>query len=274
MKITASDVNKLRKSTGAGMMDCKKALTEAEGDFDKAVEIIRKKGQAVANKRADRDATEGCTLAKASECGTKGAIVVLNCETDFVAKNEDFVKLTGEILDLAIANNASSVEELNALSLNGKALPEVLVEQTGIIGEKIEVSYVAKVEGAKVVPYIHPGNKVATVVAVNQDVDAQIVKDVAMQAAAMNPVAIDENSVPDDVKEKELEIGRDQARQEGKPEQIIEKIAMGKLNKFYKEATLLNQTFVKDGKISVKAYLQQTDKDLTVVDFKRVSLND
>ncbi len=273
MAITASDVNKLRKSTGAGMMDCKKALTEAEGDFEKAVELIRKKGQSIANKRADRDATEGCTLAKASECGKKGAIIVLNCETDFVAKNEDFVKFTTEIIDLALANDVKSIEELKTLEFNGKPFTETLLEKSGVVGEKLEVTQLEVISGETVVPYIHPGNQVSSIVAVNQEVDTVVVKDVAMQVAAMSPVAIDESFVSEEVKEKELEIGREIARREGKPEQIIEKIAQGKLNKFYKESTLLHQTFVKDGKISVKAYLKQTNADLTVVDFKRVSLN-
>jgi len=274
MAITAADVSKLRKSTGAGMMDCKKALTEADGDFDKAVEIIRKKGQAIANKRADREATEGVVLAKVSADSKKGAILVLNCETDFVAKNESFVAFAESILDAAIAADAADLEAVKALELNGRPVQEQVTEQTGVIGEKLDLSYFDKITAESVTAYIHPGNKLATLVGFNQaDIDAQVGKDVAMQAAAMAPVALDADSVPADVKEKELEIGKDMARNEGKPEAMLEKIAMGRLNKFYKESTLLNQAFVKDNKVSIKQYLDGASKGLTAVDFKRFSLN-
>ncbi len=272
MAITAADVSKLRKTTGAGMMDCKKALTEAEGDFDKAVEIIRKKGQAIASKRADREATEGAVLAKTTADGKKGAILVLNCETDFVAKNESFVAFATSILDVALASDAKDIEAVKALDLNGRTVQEQITEQTGVIGEKLDLSAFDTISAESVVAYIHLGNKLATLVGFNQVVDAQVGKDVAMQAAAMAPVALDADSVPADVKEKELEIGKELARNEGKPEAMLEKIAMGRLNKFFKESTLLNQAFVKDNKVSIKQYLETSSKGLTAVDFKRLSL--
>ncbi|MCU4166126.1 translation elongation factor Ts [Carboxylicivirga caseinilyticus] len=274
MAITAADVSKLRKATGAGMMDCKKALTEAEGDFDKAVEIIRKKGQAIASKRADRDATEGVVLSKVTEDGKNGAIIVLNCETDFVAKNESFVAFATSILDAAIAAGANDIEAVKAIDLDGRPVQELITEQTGVIGEKIDLSAFDTVSAESVVAYIHPGNKLATLVGFNQaGFDIQVGKDVAMQAAAMAPVALDENSVPAEVKEKELEIGKEMARNEGKPEAMLEKIAMGRLQKFFKESTLLNQAFVKDNKLSIKQYLDGASKGLTAVDFKRFSLD-
>ena len=272
MAITAADVSKLRKTTGAGMMDCKKALTEAEGDFDKAVEIIRKKGQAIASKRADREATEGAVLAKTTADGKKGAILVLNCETDFVAKNESFVAFASSILDVALASDATDIEAVKALDLNGRTVQEQITEQTGVIGEKLDLSAFDTITAESVVAYIHLGNKLATLVGFNQEVDAQVGKDVAMQAAAMAPVALDADSVPADVKEKELEIGKELARNEGKPEAMLEKIAMGRLNKFFKESTLLNQAFVKDNKVSIKQYLESASKGLTAVDFKRLAL--
>jgi elongation factor Ts len=272
-KVTASDVAKLRKSTGAGMMDCKNALVEADGDFDKAVELIRKRGQAIANKRADREASEGVTLAKASADGKTGAMIVLNCETDFVAKNESFVEFATMILDTALANKPSTLDELKQLTIDNRKIEELVTEQTGVIGEKVELSYFNSISAEQVTPYIHPGNKISTLVGFNKTfADAQVGKDVAMQVAAMNPVSLNENDVPEDVKEKELEIGRAQAREEGKPEELLDKIAMGKLNKFYKENTLLNQQFIKDQKVPVKQYLQQVDKDLTVTAFLRFSL--
>ncbi|MCG8699889.1 MAG: translation elongation factor Ts [Bacteroidales bacterium] len=272
-QISASDVGKLRKTTGAGMMDCKKALQEAEGDFDKAIEIIRKKGQAVANKRADRETTEGAVLAKVSEDGTKGAVLALSCETDFVAKNEDFVKLTHSILDKAIQEAPAGIDELKALQIDGKAINDIIVEQIGVIGEKIDLAYYQYVEAADIIPYIHPGNKLATIVAFNKKVEEQIGKDIAMQVAAMSPVAVDKDEVDAEIIEKEKEIGREQARQEGKPENILDKIAEGKLNKFFKENTLLNQDFTKDSKKSVRQYLTDFDKDLTVTSFKRFSIS-
>jgi elongation factor Ts len=272
-EIKAADVAKLRKMTGAGMMDCKKALQEADGDFDKATEIIRKKGQAVANKRADREATEGVVLAKASGDGTKGFIIVLNCETDFVAKNDDFIKFAESILDLALENQPANLEELNSLSLSGKTVSDAVTEQIGIIGEKLELSFYNKIDATQVTAYIHPGNNLATIIGLNQAVsNEQVGKDVAMQVAAMSPVALDKDDVPQDIQDKEIEIGKEQARKEGKPEAILEKIATGKLNKFFKENTLLNQDFVKENKKSVKQYLQEIDKELTVTVFVRFGL--
>ena len=274
-KITAADVAKLRKMTGAGMMDCKNSLIKAEGNFEKAIEIIRKKGMAVANKRADRDATEGCVLAGISSDNKSGAIVVLNCETDFVAKNEDFVKLTRSFLNLAIENKPANLNELKELELEGRKLSDYVIEQTGIIGEKLDISYYEYINAEEVTAYIHPGNKVATIIGLNKSgLDVQVGKDIAMQVAAMRPVAVDKDSIPEDIVKKELEIGRDQARQEGKPENMLDKIAQGKLNKFFKESTLLNQAFIKDSKMNVKAYIESVDKEATVTGFKRFSLAD
>lgn len=274
MSISAADVSKLRKMTGAGMMDCKVALTESDGDFDKAIDIIRKKGQAVANKRADREATEGVVLAKVAAGNKKGGLVVLNCETDFVAKNESFIALAESILDLGLANNVTTLDELKELKLNGIAVKDVITEQIGVIGEKLDLAYFDVVTAETVVAYIHPGNKLATLVGLNEaGIEIQVGRDVAMQVAAMNPVSVDKNSVPQDVIEKELEIARDQARNEGKPEEMLDKIAQGRLSKFFKESTLLEQIYVKDGKISIREYLQQTSKTLTVTGFKRFTLN-
>jgi elongation factor Ts len=272
MSIKAADVAKLRKATGAGMMDCKKALTEAEGDFDAAVEIIRKKGMAIANKRADREATEGVVLAKVSDDKKKGAMITLNCETDFVAKNEDFVSYVNSIVDLAVANKAKNADELNALDLNGRTVGETIIDQTGVIGEKIELGAFEVLEADHVTAYVHQGNRLATVLGLNKAGFDTAGKDLAMQVAAMNPLAVDKDQIDPKVIEREKEIGMDQARQEGKKEELLEKIAMGKLNKFFKENTLINQDFVKESKKSVKQYLSETDKDLTVTDFKRVML--
>lgn len=272
--ITAAEVNKLRKQTGAGMMDCKKALVEAEGDFDKAIEILRKKGQKVAEKRSDRDANEGVVIS-----GTKdnkfAAMIILNCETDFVAKNEDFVGVAKQILDVALNQKPASTEELKALKFDDSmTISEKITEQVGKIGEKIDLTEYSTVEGAYSYAYNHPGNSTAAIVALNQSGDAvtEAAKNVAMQIAAMNPVALDESAVSDKIKARELEIGREQALKEGKPEQIIDKIAEGKLQKYYKENTLLNQQYFVDNKMSVAQYLKSVDKDLTVSDFKRSSL--
>jgi len=272
--ITSADVAKLRRVTLAGMMDCKKALEEADGNFDKAIEIIRKKGQAVANKRADREATEGVVLAKVSADGKFGALIVLNSESDFVAKNEGFVGFATKILDLAINKKPASLEELKALPMEGAKVGEKVVEYIGIIGEKLELSFYDKVEAAQVQAYIHHGNKLSTLVGFTKaGLDAQVYKDVAMQVAAMSPVAVDKNDVPEKVIAQEIEIGKEQARRDGKPEEMLEKIAQGKLAKFYKESTLLNQEFVKDNKLTIGQYLKSTDKDLTVTAFKRYTLN-
>jgi len=273
-KITAADVAKLRKMTGAGMMDCKKALQEAEGDFEKAVEIIRKKGQAVANKRADREATEGVVLARVNENGDHGAMIVLNCETDFVAKNESFVAFANEILSKALDENPDNLDSLKELKLKNTSIQEAVVEQIGIIGEKLDLAFYEKITAPTVAAYVHPGNKLASMVGLNRkNIDKQVVRDVAMQIAAMNPIAIDKDDVPQDVIDKEIEIGKEQARRENKPENLLERIALGKLNKFFKEGTLLNQEFVKDNKKTIRQYLQETDKELTVTAFKRYTLN-
>jgi len=270
-QITASEVNKLRKMTGAGMMDCKKALLEAEGDFDKAQQIIREKGMAVANKRSDREASEGVVLAKAE--GNKGAIIALNCETDFVAKNENFVAFAEKILAKAVENAPADLEALNSIEIEGMKISEKIVEQTGVIGEKIELKYFDKVEADQVSAYIHSDKKLATLVGLNKaGLEEQIGKDVAMQVAAMDPVAVSKDQVAQADIDKELEIGRHQAIAEGKPEELIDKIAQGKLGKFFKENTLLSQAFIKDNKTSVEQYLKQTDKDLTVTEFKRYSI--
>lgn len=258
--------------TGAGMMDCKNALVEANGDFEAASDIIRKKGQAVANKRADRDATEGAVLAKVTSDATRGVVIVLNSETDFVAKNEGFVAFAYSILDLALEKNPETLEELKELDLNGTKVADLIVEQIGIIGEKIDVSFYEKIEAAQVIPYIHPGNKLATLVGLNQKADLQVGKDIAMQIAAMSPVSVDKDSIPQSVIDKEIEIGKEQARLEGKAEELLERIALGKLNKFYKESTLLNQDFTKDSKKTVREYLQDQDKNLTVTSFIRYAL--
>lgn len=272
-KISAADVNKLRKQTGAGMMDCKKALTEADGDFDKAVQIIREKGMAVANKRSDREASEGVVLAKTSDDKTKGFIISLNCETDFVAKNDDFVGFAQKILDLAADKQPANIDELKGLDLDGKLVSDHIIEQTGVIGEKIELSYYESVAAEQVAAYIHGDKKLATLVGLTKaGIDEQVGKDVAMQVAAMNPIAVDKDQVAQEIIDQEMEIGKNQALAEGKPENLVEKIAMGKLNKYFKENTLLNQDFIKEGKMSVKAYLDSAEKGLSVTEFKRYSL--
>jgi elongation factor Ts len=272
--ITSADVAKLRRATLAGMMDCKKALEEAEGNFDKAVEIIRKKGQAVANKRADKEATEGVVLSKVTADGKLGAMIVLNSETDFVAKNDNFTGLAYKILDTALAKNPASLEALKALPMDGGTVGGKVTEFVGIIGEKLEVSYFEKIEAAHVQAYIHPGNRLATLVGFTKaGHDNQVYKDIAMQVAAMSPVSVDKTDVPENVIAQELEIGKEQARRDGKPEEMLEKIAQGKLAKFFKESTLLNQDFVKDNKMTIGQYLKSIDKDLTVTGFKRFTLN-
>ncbi len=274
MSFTTADVVKLRKVSGAGMMDCKNALAESEGDFDRALEIIREKGKLIANKRADRDAAEGVALAKTTEDGKFGALVVLNCETDFVAKNESYVAFAESILNAALENKVESLEALKATELNGKSIESLVTEQTGVTGEKLDLSYFKSLAGEAVVPYIHPGNKLATMVSFNKTlVDDQIGKDVAMQIAAMAPVAVDEKSVPQEAIDKELEFAKEKYRNEGKPENMIEKIAMGSLNKWFKEVTLLNQAYVKDNKMSIKEFLKQNDAELNVTAFDRYSLN-
>ena len=274
MKITAQQVNELRKSTGAGMMDCKKALIETEGDMEKAIDVLRKKGQKVAAKRADRDAAEGVVLSKVSDDKKYAAAVMINCETDFVAKNADFIAYAQSIIDLAVANKAANIDALKALPLTERTVEESIMDQTGVIGEKIQLGRFDIVEGESAFAYIHPGNRIATIAGFNKagDTLAEAGKDVVMQIAAMDPVALDKDNVSDEMVKREIEIGMDQARQEGKPEAMLEKIAMGKLNKFYKENTLLNQAFIKDSKKNVSQYLQDVENGLTVIDFKRLAL--
>jgi len=274
VKISAADVKKLRDMTGAGMMDCKKALTEAEGDFDKAIEFLRKKGEKIAGNRADREATEGVVLALVSDDKKRGIIVKLSCETDFVAKNEDFINLAHQFGEIALEEFPKTKEELLQQSFDGITIAEKITEQVGVIGEKIELDTYERLEAPLIAPYIHMGNKAAVLVGLNKDDDEyyEAGRDVAMQVAAMRPVALDKEGVDQKTIDKEIEIGKEQARQEGKPEQILEKIAVGKLNKFFKDNTLLNQQFVKDNKKTVAEYLKSVDKDLTVTDFKHVKL--
>lgn len=271
-KISAADVNQLRKTTGAGMMDCKKALVEAEGDFDKAIEILRKKGQKVAANRADRESSEGAAIALVNDAKNKAVTITLNCETDFVAKNDSFVDLANEIA--AIALNTNSKEELLASSMGALTVADKLIEQTGVIGEKLEIGSYETLEAPFIGSYIHAGNKIATIVGLSANVEGaeETAKNVAMQAAAMNPVALDEAGVDQETIDKEIEIAKDQLRQEGKPEEMLEKIAKGKLGRFFKDNTLVNQDFIKDSKQSVAAYVKSVDASLTVTGFKRVAL--
>src|SRR6185436_19172809 len=273
--ISAADVNKLRQMTGAGMMDCKKALTEAEGDFEKAIEILRKKGQKVSASRSDRDAKEGAVFVKGSDDKKEAVLIALNCETDFVGKNEEFQSLGKFIAEAAFANKPASKEALLALTVGNLSINDKIVELVGKIGEKIEVSEYIHMKGEAVVAYIHAGAKLGVLVSlkgVNGKDVTDAGKDVGMQIAAMNPVAVDETSVDKTVIEKELEIAKAQILAEGKPENMVEKIAAGKLNKFFKESTLLPQTFVKDNSKTVAQYLDSVSKGLTVAEFKRVTI--
>ena len=271
-KITASEVNNLRKTTGAGMMDCKKALVEADGHFEKAIEILRKKGQKVAAKRADRDSSEGAAITRTNSDNTTGVAIVLGCETDFVGKNDDFVNLANKLAEIALECN--SKEEFLKAKIGELSVEEKLIEQTGVIGEKIEIKAFEKVNAPFVGSYIHAGNKIASVVGLSANVDGSSIaaKDVSMQVAAMNPLALDENGVDSNIIEKEIEIAKDQLRAEGKPESMLDNIAKGKLKRFFKDNTLVNQDFIKDNKQSVKNYVSSYDKDLQVVEFKRVAL--
>ncbi len=274
MSFTTADVVKLRKATGAGMMDCKNALAEAEGNFERALEIIREKGKLVASKRADRDASEGAVLAGTTEDKKFGALVVLNCETDFVAKNENFVEFTNNILKSALSKKPENLESLKKISLDGRTIEAQVTEQTGVIGEKLDLSFYGKISAETVVSYIHPGNKLASVVGFSKaGVDQQVARDIAMQVAAMSPVSIDVDSIPQEVIDKELEIAKEKFRLEGKPEAMLDKIAQGALQKWYKEVTLLNQAFIKDSKITVKEYLAQHDKELVITGFERYALD-
>ncbi|MDV3310297.1 MAG: translation elongation factor Ts [Cyclobacteriaceae bacterium] len=275
MAITAQDVNKLRQMTGAGMMDCKKALIEADGDFEKAIEILRKKGQKVSASRSDKEAREGSVFVRTGDDNREAVLVALNCETDFVAKNEEFQKLGALIAETAFEHKPATREELLALKAGDLTIGEHIIELVGKIGEKIEVSEYVHMKGEKVVPYIHAGSKLGVLVAlkgVNGKDVTDAGKDVGMQIAAMNPVAVDENSVDKSIIEKELEIARAQILAEGKPANMVDKIAQGKLQKFFRESTLLHQTFVKDNSKTVAQYLEGVSKGLTVADFKRVSI--
>ena len=274
VQITAADVNKLRQQTGAGMMDCKKALVEANGDFEAAVDYLRKKGAKVAASRQDRDSNEGVVIAKTTADGKKGIVVEVNCETDFVAKNADFVAFAQAIAEKAIATQPANLEELVAQELDGVKISDLIIDQTGKIGEKIGISKYEVIEADKVVAYIHGNYRLGVLVGFNQSGAGldEAGKDVAMQIAAMSPVGVDKADVDSRVIERETEIAKEQIRAEGKPEEMIEKIAAGKLNKFYKEQTLLNQEFVKDGSKDVRKFLEEVSKGLTVTAFKRVVL--
>lgn len=275
MAITAKEVNKLRQMTGAGMMDCKKALVEADGDFDKAIEILRKKGQKLSEKRADRETKEGAVFIRANDDNSEAVLVAFTCETDFVAKNDDFKALGSEIADAAIANQPADLDALKALSLGDLSVQDKVTELLGKIGEKLEVTVYERLAGEQVVSYIHSTGKLGVLVALSGVNGADVAdagKDVGMQIAAMNPIALDKDGVDSATVEKEIEIGKEQARQEGKPEQILDKIAQGKLQKFFKENTLLSQAFVKEPKQSVQQYLDSVNKGLTVADFKRVAI--
>jgi len=270
--ITAAEVNKLRQTTGAGMMDCKKALVEAEGNFDTAIEILRKKGQKVAANRADRDSSEGAAIAVLNSDNTQGVAISLNCETDFVAKNDSFVALATELASLAL--NFDTKEAFLGADFKGMSVQEKLTEQTGVIGEKIEIGGFEKLSAAFVGSYIHAGNKIATLVGLSAaPAGADVIaRDVAMQAAAMNPVALNESGVDQSIIDKEIEIAKDQLRQEGKPEAMLDNIAKGKITRFMKDNTLVNQEFIKDSKMSVAQYVKTADETLEVVSFARVAL--
>lgn len=274
VKISASDVNKLRQQTGAGMMDCKKALVEANGDFEAAIDYLRKKGAKVAASRQDRDSNEGVIIAKATTDGKSGIVIEVNCETDFVAKNADFVTFAEQIADVALQNKPSSVEELKALELDGKKIADALIEQTGVIGEKIDVSKYETISAEKVVAYIHGNYRLGVLVGLSADAagSEEAGKDVAMQIAAMNPVAIDKDGVAQDVIDREIAIAKEQILAEGKPAEMADKIAQGKLNRFFKDTTLLNQEFVKDSSKNIAQFLDSVSKGLTVTAFKRVQL--
>ncbi|NBC24105.1 MAG: elongation factor Ts [Bacteroidetes bacterium] len=274
MSISAKDVKKLRDHTGAGMMDCKKALKEADGDFDKAIEVLRKKGQKLSAKRADRDAKEGVVMALVNDDQTKGVVIKLSCETDFVAKNEDFVQLAKEMATIALKEFPTSKEELLKLKLNDITIGEKVTEQIGVIGEKIELADYERMESDMVVSYIHMGHKAGVILGLNKPGEAEekAGRDVAMQVAAMRPVGVSKEDVPQETIDKELEIGREIALKEGKPDNIVDKIAQGKLNKFFKENTLLHQAYVKESKMTVEQYLKSINPDLTVTGFKHIEL--
>ena len=272
MKITASEVNKLRQSTGSGMMDCKKALEESGGDYEKAIEILRKKGQKVASNRADRESSEGVVLAKVNADNTSGVIISLNCETDFVARNQDYLSLANDLSEHALSFD--TLENFLSSTFNNLSVSEKLLEQTGVIGEKIEIGTFKKITAPYVGHYIHNGNKIASVIGLSgiiKDAD-EISKNISMQVAAMNPIALDENNVPFEIVQKEIEIAKDQLSKESKPEELLEKISQGKMKRFFKDNTLINQSYIKDNSMSVGDYLKLSDPDLKITDFKRFSL--
>lgn len=273
-QITASDVNRLRQGTGAGMMDCKKALVEAEGDFEKATDLLRKKGQKIAAKRGDKEANEGFILAKTNENSQVGIVITLNCETDFVARTEDFQNYVDAIADVALSGEIDTLENLKAALHNGSTVQEGITELSGKIGEKIELARFEVIKSELVVAYNHPGNRLATIVGLSKSGDsvAEAGKNVSMQIAAMNPVALDKDGVDQSIIDREIEVGKEQARESGKPEEILEKIAMGKLNKFFKENTLLNQDYIKDSKKTIRQYLEETDSQLAVTSYNRLAL--
>ncbi|HIX55565.1 MAG TPA: translation elongation factor Ts [Candidatus Sphingobacterium stercoripullorum] len=274
VKISASDVNKLRQQTGAGMMDCKKALVEANGDFDAAIDYLRKKGAKVAASRQDRESNEGVIIAKTTSDNKSGVIIEVNCETDFVAKNADFIAFAEAIAEKALNEKPADLDALKALEIDGVTIENQIIEQTGKIGEKIELSTYQTVSAERVIPYIHGNYRLGVLVGLSADSEniEEVGKDVAMQIAAMNPIAIDKNGVDASIVERELEIAKEQIRAEGKPEELLEKIAQGKLNRFYKDNTLLQQDFVKDSSKSVAKVLDEVSKGLTVTEFKRVQL--
>lgn len=275
MAITAKEVNELRKMTGAGMMDCKKALTEANGDYDKAIDILRTKGQKVSASRADRDAKEGVVFIKTNDDATESVLVALACETDFVAKNDEFQNAGNKIAEIAFDNNPASIDELNALAFDDLTVGEKLTELVGKIGEKIEVKFYERITGEVVIPYIHAGSKLGVLVSLKGANGTDVTeagKDVAMQIAAMRPIAVSKDSVDQATIDHELAIGREQALAEGKPENIVDKIAQGKLNKFFQESTLLSQKFVKDNGVTIEQYLNSVQNGLTVTEFKRIAL--
>lgn len=276
MAITAAEVNKLRKQTGAGMMDCKKALVETDGDFEAAVDVLRKKGQKVAAKRGDNEAKEGLVLAKITDDGKTGVVLSLNCETDFVAMNSEYMAFVESLLSIAMDKRPASVEALMNESYNDKlTVSEKITEQVGVVGEKLDLSNVEIITADSVVAYNHPGNQLATLVALNKDTEAALDagRQVAMQVAAMNPLALSKEGIDADTIARELEVGKDLAIQEGKPAEMAEKIAHGRLNKFFKENTLLSQANVRDNKQSIEQMLNAAEAGLTVVDFKRVALS-
>lgn len=272
--ISAQDVYKLRDITGVGVMDCKNALVEAEGDIEKAIEILRKKGQKLANKRAERDANEGIVYAFVNDSKQAGAVLMLNCETDFVGKNEDFIKAAKQFCEVGVYEKAKTLDELLALKIDGLSIADKVTDLVGKIGEKIQVAHYEFIEAPLVAAYNHHTGRVATLLGLSAD-SAEIevaAKDITMQIAAMSPIAIDKDDVSAEVVAKEIEIGKEQARQDGKPEEMLEKIAMGKLNKFYQESTLLNQDYIKDGSMKVRDFLASVNKDLKVLSFKRLAL--